>query len=611
MNLSFKQPLCVTHKQSINRIVGAILQLRTSTPAALDEQQRLMITLGLVDHALMESSSAEAPILDVGQSSVYNALDASCLSALFDNNAIELLPYALEALVYENADISNSWHDRRGGLLTHGKKAKGVYFTPYDIARHMCMSSIDELIDVCGVGIDEARFADLSCGTGVFALCLLAELKSRGFMPDFDSALDFFENRFRGYDANALTVIVCRYCIGVVLRGLYPDEFSSHRANLALTASIQHTDSLADESQDAFLEYSPHCVIGNPPYVSTRGGGNTCIDFLHVAMTVADGNAVISHVLPISVSCNRAKPYRATRMRIALTDTWNARFEHYDRSPDALFGDDVRTRIVVLRLSRNNRRRDRYICTTGLSRWVSSNRAMLFEDMPKRGTPVLGKDVLEFVPKIETPVGMALFSEVTKAKEPSLAGMIAKRGVGRCSGYYPTIVYNWILALDHNPPSHDANGEPYVPDSLRTCNFACEDDMYYFIGILNSVTAFWFWTVESDGFHLSSHLLKALNLGRSRFDVSTAQRISECGRKLCRQLPEHKKSSINSGKTIVRYNHLPELQTIFEIDDLVLGALGTDANARLLHNWYRDYLDCARNDAQLLGYFDYLKETKE
>lgn len=611
MNLSFNQPLCVTHKQDVNKLVEAILQLRASTPTMLGERQRLLMTLNSVDRALMEFSGAETPILDLGQSSACNTLDTSRLSTLFDDNAIELLPYALEALVYENDDIRSAWRDRRGGLLTHGKKAKGVYFTPYDIARHMCTSSVDELIDICGVNIAEARFADLSCGTGVFALCLLTELKTRGLMPDFDSALDFFENRFRGHDANALTVIVCRYCISVVLRSLYPAEFSSRRASLALTASIQLTDSLAGESRDAFLSYSPHCVIGNPPYVSTGGGGNTCIDFLHVAMAIADSNAVVCYVLPISISCNRAKPYRATREKIALTDEWSARFEHYDRSPDALFGDDVRTRIVVLRLSRSNNCRDRYFCTTGLTRWASSNRAMMFDNMPNRGTPVQGEHILEFVPKIETPVGLALFSEVTKADEPSLAGMTAKRGAGSCIGYYPTIVYNWILALDHNPPSHDASGEPYVPDSLRVCDFVCESDMYYFIGILNSVTAFWFWTVESDGFHLSSHLLKALTLGHSRFGMSTARRISECGRELCRQLPEHKTSNVNSGKTIVRYNHLPELQTIFEIDSLILGELGTDANAGHLHNWYRDYLDCARNDAELLGYFDYLKGTKE
>ena len=589
-------------------MVAAILQLHSTVPATLGEEQRLIYTLGLVDQALCQHADIKAPILDPNCYGASEPHDTSLLDALIDDDAVELLPYALEALGYESDDLSASWHDRRGGLLTNGKKAKGVYYTPYDIARHMCKCSIDELGDTCGVDPTQARFADLACGTGVFALCLLSELKSRGIITDFASALDFLANRFRGYDTNAMTVVICRYCISVMLRSLYPDDFSRDQLDVVLAYSIVQIDSLADDSHRVFRIYDPQCIIGNPPYVSTLGGGNTYLDFLNAAIGAANESAVICYVLPISISCNRAKPYREMREKIALSGDWNARFEHYDRSPDSLFGDDVRTRITVLRLSRTCHGRPCYVITTGLSRWTSNSRARLFDMMPRRGTTVDSSHISEFVPKIETPIDASLYAEITKLNENTLAGMIMKRGQGTCKGYYPSIVYNWILALDHNPPSHDANGSPYVPDSLRLCSFATEDDLYYFIGVLNTVTAFWFWTVESDGFHLSTHLLKSLTLGKGRFNGDITRQISEYGRKLCGILPEHKTSSVNSGKTIVRYNHLPVLQTIYRIDSLILGELRSEVDAKHMHSWYRDYLDCERCDARLLGCFDYLKE---
>src|SRR5205814_1568182 len=103
-----------------------------------------------------------------------------------------------------------------------------------------------------------------------------------------------------------------------------------------------------------------------------------------------------SLVLPLSVASSSRAEFAGLRRAIQeQPGRWT--FSFFDRAPDGLFGDDVKTRnsIVVFRAGGSSS-----LKTTGLLRWTSRTRRRFLETIE----PVLIQaDIAECIPKLGSP----------------------------------------------------------------------------------------------------------------------------------------------------------------------------------------------------------------
>ena len=184
-----------------------------------------------------------------------------------------------------------------------------------------------------------------------------------------------------------------------------PDPVDLGRAEWSATFS-----SLFPEAQEGFA------VVGNPPYsplghrpdigaFAARAAGfggvavspstSAFLPFMELMWRLAQGKARAALVVPLSLAYNTTQPYQSVRRAIAAAEgTWTIRF--FDRTPDALFGDDVKQRAaIVFRQPAKGLR----LRTSGLIRWTSRQRSSLFDGLPEpvECPPI---DIAKGIPKL-------------------------------------------------------------------------------------------------------------------------------------------------------------------------------------------------------------------
>ena len=156
--------------------------------------------------------------------------------------------------------------------------------------------------------------------------------------------------------------------------------------------------------------------------------------------------------------------------------------------------------------------------------------------------------------------------------------------------------YNWICAYDHIPYSHEADGTEFVSKELKSFHVGTQDEQYFAIAVLNSKIEFWVWTVIGDGFHITNNLFSTLRISKDMFSAADYRRIIQLGQDISYRLVEYKNITINSGKTITNYNHLPLLDLISEIDNILCNTINAPEKfSNYLSQWYFDFITCGRN----------------
>lgn len=111
-----------------------------------------------------------------------------------DEQAAELLPYLLEP--YQRGSRLSVRRDHSHAADRLEKKAVGVFYTPADVAEHMCK------IALAGSKAKRPTCLDPACGTGVFLRCLLRQIANTGPADRFEVAA----GQLFGFDVSPLAL---------------------------------------------------------------------------------------------------------------------------------------------------------------------------------------------------------------------------------------------------------------------------------------------------------------------------------------------------------------------------------------------------------------------
>lgn len=557
------------------------------------------------------------------------------LVQLIDTAEFEiLLPYIVEGFEYAVADEEEVTGKKKAKGIYYTPHDVVTYLVDGTLGAYLeeCTESTSDT-NTIQRKMRELSILDPACGSGVFLLECLDRLVRfhMAFGRDPESILEMLSPLY-GVDISPIAVDSCRFMLTYRLLKHCGLEVVPHDIWRLVSTNILQADSMFTPARSHGL-YPEHTgqepyhpdgttnptalpilsgmrsfehmfpgvfaggsgfkiIIGNPPYASLNLEqrkwlnqlgyasatypslpSNTHMVFIEKMLELADPiHARCSFVVPLSIAYDRGKNMIQLRKLIESTaGEW--KFAHFDRSPDSLFGDHVKTRNTILFFNRNPHVKEMY--TSQLHRWNSRQRQSLFRNIDYVKLPE--EISAEGIPRIGGKLGLDIYLHFKKlAKldaDTTIRYFVSKAQIEQASMHnriyaYGT-AYNWIPVFRELPRSWDENGQPYVPSGLWIiqCDSPQSADMLY--ACLSSRYCYLLWIMLGDGFHFSPSILSKLPFHRDNFTKAQIETLSHLGRKLNYEAQRHVTRSHNAGKIIGNYDMI-ECDTILKEVDMTL-----------------------------------------
>jgi hypothetical protein len=384
-----------------------------------------------------------------------------------------------------------------------------------------------------------------------------------------------------------------------------PDGYkrSKIRKELLNANTLAHVDAISSSSQDvrswfgveSFCDVFPEIsegfsvVVGNPPYSRIRKeklhadlvnaqvyskSRNELLDtaylpFVRMMWGFANKRyARAGMVLPLSVAYHSGKDFCTLRRAIMAKGSWH--FSFFDRTPDSLFGDDIKTRncIAVAEFSEKGKS----IATTNLRRWNSQNRKHLFSNITF--TELSDISIEHMIPKVGSEQELLVYKLLMSQKEKlgSLVKPFCSHGNGLNDSrvYFRSTAYNWIPLF---------RNLPMIPSSARSVSstFNCLEflgtvEADFGFAVASSHVAYWLWRVEGDGFHLNRNFLTRLPIHPTAFSEASIQKLCHLSHALWEKLQVNPMKKFNAGVLALSYSPYDCTTIIEEIDKLLIEA---------------------------------------
>lgn len=484
----------------------------------------------------------DAPLATTFAKSDIQAAEATLARA--DRSPLaDLLPYVLDAhasgsrrSVLRNAEETPSRTARR---------ETGIYYTPGDVADYMA-----SLLE----GAAGQPFLDPASGTGVFLRALsrrlvldrdVSEVLQALYAVDVDPlALDgacfvlaatlgchdeqtppwklWHQARLRMVVADSIGLLAAQSALGHE-----NIDIATRRAELAgrlaSAPALPPVETLPRPPWGPSLDtWFPEVrrgfsVIANPPYaalgarpdlgelagrIDTLAGAtvtratNTYFPFLS-AMWATTKEAPSTMVVPMSIAYSTTSAAVSARRAIMRSGgKWTFRF--FDRTPDALFGDDIKQRAAI---AHRQPAASFEVETSAIWRWTSSGRSSLFTALPAP-IPVPARTIARGIPKVGENWEAQLYAALRGVSD----GPSSFRDASRTARHRLTVgatAYNRLVAYLDGGDEADR-----VASHRLAWSSSNEADWAY--AVVVSTLTYWLWRVEGDGFHVPNTWLRTL-----------------------------------------------------------------------------------------------------
>ncbi|MDF2892078.1 MAG: hypothetical protein K0R80_2445 [Clostridia bacterium] len=357
------------------------------------------------------------------------------------------------------------------------------------------------------------------------------------------------------------------------------------------------------------------CIIGNPPYAKASEG-NLLIEQTHSYAAAA--NMISSNIytyfvenmvrlsarksfsgliVPLSIAYSSSKEFMNLRQFIEV-DQSSWRFAFFDRSPDSLFGDDVKTRASIIFRSASDEY-NRSIKTTKLNRWNSINRDSLFENITFSNN--IPYSIQYEIPKIQTDLEIKVLNILKSSKSrlgKSFKTVSKDRLLYNSNNdnylYFSNTGYNWIPVFLEPPISWDKNGNEIISSSIWAVE--CKFNKYLLYSLVTSTISYWLWIVHGDIFHLSKKFVDSLPYDQDSFSKEATEALTKLGESLWNEVKQNKIYKNNAGKKIGNYTYIQSQKTIYEINQIIIRELNLPSTFDIsLKKWYHYMLSAGRD----------------
>lgn len=523
-----------------------------------------------------------------------NELDGSTQSAIlsplrklnFGHHFIDILPYAAE--VFETSDeILKAF-----GQSRKSKKAAGIFYTPSDVSDHI----VDYAFSIWKTShpfSNRNTWLDPATGTGCFLLSALYRGAQTLLLSPGKEALFYIARCLFGIDKSPIALQSAAYALVLAaMQKKWLVDISLQESLFLIGKNLYVHDATKIKTlQDLSilipsLPSGADFVISNPPYVKQKTCNNSLqadifsemslnrsssknlyIDFVKMLTNFTNSNSGVGGmVVPLSITYNTHQEFRNLRRFMTNTEGkwWLANF---DRTPDSLFGDDVKTRNSIVFFARESGQ-NRAIYTSDLIRWNSRTRQELFKHITFSKIPM--PPLKNIIPKCGNDFGQELLHLFEK-RNTRLGDSIAKVSLPfeeqkRLLRHSKT-AYNW-LPFEIISPLSD-NGKAITESKYSYWAAISSEDVPIIFSLVQSRIAYWLWRVWGDGFHFTDDFVISLPLSPNNLSKTTLCDLKRLGLDLWVKMQNHIVISKNAG--VVSYSYCPYAgeKIIDQIDYLI------------------------------------------
>jgi len=508
----------------------------------------------------------------------------------------EYWPQLAEALVL--GDVSSpTVTASRSGRSNREKSKNGTFYTPPDVADFLSESVVCAWLgrrDAHGSGAP--RVLDPACGTGVLLRGVCNALATRVPLNTRELRLQYVAGCVTGIDLDdraldaAATTLLEWILRGdgklpVNLEKAWGDvrrrllRGSAHEILGSGAPSLFHAQSF--QVSDTNKRVTFDLLIQNPPYATVcrhTGTRNSLawVPFVRLMWRVLKKDGAAIAVLPLSLSYNSSRSACDLRAEMrASRGSWKLSF--YDRAPDSIFGDGVKTRACIAlfeNIGFENNADSGRIETTRLHRWSRTDRASLFR-------------TLQFTTQQQRVSPGSCFKKLGSSIEVEIISALERHrgafgrsvdGMGRSE-----------MALAVAPTAYNFIGvRPILKGfklSATTSEWSVclesEQALWKAYAALSASLTFWLWLVEEDGFHVRRGFINSLPL-----DLRTLpDGLIGLGRELYDASARVPVVAVNRGITTTRYA-TPIGEQLEDIDVTIGNTLSlTDRHVQFLREY--------------------------
>lgn len=504
---------------------------------------------------------------------------------------LDMLPYMLD--VHGEGTRLSVMRDASDGRHREARKQAGSYLTPSDVATYM----VSRVLQSDPATLHTATVIDPACGTGVFLRAALRALSARGH------SVGSCATRLFGVDMCAEAVDACR--VVLLSESLRLEGCEDLKAlwgqlgrQLAVRDSLGMIDAAgsgpgslrSDQRWPAGWPRSFSALVGNPPYSplgrandlgllartfssikSATPATNAYLAFMEMMWLLVGEGGRSCLVVPMSVAYSTTSPARLLRSAMdRVHGAWD--FAFFDRTPDALFGDDVKQRNAIVLLHRGI---NRDVRTGPVLRWTSRTRSRLFDEI--HSVSLGDVSMMEGVPKLGTELERVAYDAIRRVSQGQPKDRVFRRVALRDASrnldsvFVAGTAYNWLSVYRSIEWAQDLESPSASPLTALVCSSSQLADATY--AMTSSKLAYWLWRVESDCFHVPTTFLRALPapawLGRA-----AVEELAEAGRKLWAGVQISPVRSVNRGRSTLTFSPWPLWDIVQTIDALLIEALG-------------------------------------
>jgi hypothetical protein len=299
-------------------------------------------------------------------------------------------------------------------------------------------------------------------------------------------------------------------------------------------------------------------------------------------------DGALSIVLPLSVVTSTREPFPLLRRHLAQQGG-ALELLSFDRVPDALFGDDIKTRNSIIYL---DRAAPSSLAVSPLFRWTSRTRDTALVSIPvtsaeglvgvPRTIPKFGADWERRLFRACGAHGTVLQDWSDQRRQLPLVGIPRDLGGDTADtlAVAPT-AYNF-LGVVRDPHRAVTDGHD-SRNAFSLLKFRTDEHASAAYAILSGRLAFWIWHVTGDGFHVNRALF-----GIVPAPPPTGPHLAELallGDRLWKEAIQKPVTSVNRGRTTIAYPAWTQGALIDRIDEQIGTFLGTDLMRRL-RNWH-------------------------
>ncbi len=427
----------------------------------------------------------------------------------------------------------------------------------------------DEELKEINIAINNLRIIDPTCGSGAFIITafdfvyLLKEKINYKVKMNIETEVLNILNILHGLDNTyeAICLLKMRLILKIISKGLMPKEFEEiFSKNYVLADAFTGKDYVIMSSKKGSFDwksfgYKFDCVIGNPPYVESKGMilndfysikcGNLYAYTIERSYNILKENGVISFIVPLSlISTPRMLPIRDYMFK----NSSNIYISTYADRPGCIF-KGVHQRLTIFFANKSKEKCKLY--SSSYNYWYNDERSNLF-----KGIYYIENDDYINIPKIGNEIEKGIIEKVNHLD--NILPKIFAQKAGNYDLYLSTRLGLWGKCFMHEIDTNELKNvkcESSIQQNILNCFF-------------NSSTFYFLWILLSDCWHVTLLDINNIKFNYDNLCEDDIKELKNLSIKLDKDLEKNKKH-IGSKQVEYEYKHKMSKPIIDEIDKII------------------------------------------